>query len=99
MLKEKAKPSKLARMATCLRAIMLLVGSVACLAACSSSSSINNPATTFSPTPASQSAASKAADRLTSAATPGNGAYKIGPLDVLDVAVFGVPELAKTVQV
>jgi polysaccharide biosynthesis/export protein len=32
-------------------------------------------------------------------AIPGNDAYKIGPLDVLDVTVFKVPELSKTVQV
>ena len=29
----------------------------------------------------------------------GNKAYKIGPLDVLDVTVFKVPDLSKTVQV
>jgi hypothetical protein len=29
----------------------------------------------------------------------GNEAYKIGPLDVLDVTVFKVPDLSKTVQV
>src|SRR5262245_43851654 len=28
-----------------------------------------------------------------------NGAYAIGPLDVLDISVFQVPELTKTVQV
>jgi polysaccharide export outer membrane protein len=31
--------------------------------------------------------------------TPRNDAYKIGPLDVLDVTVFKVPDLSKTVQV
>ena len=45
------------------------------------------------------SAASQAADALTSVAKPGSRAYKIGPLDVLDVTVFKVPDLAKTVQV
>ena len=44
-------------------------------------------------------AAAEAADKLTSAATPGNSSYKIGPLDVLDVQVFNVPDLTKTVQV
>ena len=29
----------------------------------------------------------------------GNGAYKIGPSDVLDISVFQVPELTKSVQV
>jgi polysaccharide biosynthesis/export protein len=41
----------------------------------------------------------KAADILTSVATPGTTAYKIGPLDVLDISVFKVPELSKSVQV
>lgn len=36
---------------------------------------------------------------LTAAATPGNNAYKIGPQDVLDISVFQVPELQRTVQV
>jgi polysaccharide biosynthesis/export protein len=31
--------------------------------------------------------------------TPGNTAYKIGPEDVLDVSVFKVPELSRSVQV
>ena len=31
--------------------------------------------------------------------TPGNTAYKIGPQDVLDVSVFKVPELSRSVQV
>jgi polysaccharide biosynthesis/export protein len=44
-------------------------------------------------------AASEAADKLTSVAKPGNAAYKIGPLDVLDVTVFKVPDLAKQMQV
>jgi polysaccharide biosynthesis/export protein len=59
-------------------------------------------ATAFAPTgnaPARSVAAAEAADKLTSAAKPGNAAYKIGPLDVLDVSVFKVPDLAKTVQV
>ena len=41
----------------------------------------------------------RAPDAPTSAATPVNGAYKIGPLDVLDISVFQVPELTKSVQV
>jgi polysaccharide export outer membrane protein len=42
---------------------------------------------------------------LASAAAPGSSppprgaAYKIGPLDVLDISVFKVPELSKSVQV
>ena len=56
----------------------------------------------FNPTAASgvhAAAALQAADKLTSAATPGSGGYQIGPLDVLDVSVFKVPDLTKTVQV
>lgn len=37
--------------------------------------------------------------QFTSAATPGNSAYRIGPLDVLDVTVFKVPDLSRSVQV
>jgi polysaccharide export outer membrane protein len=59
--------------------------------------------TAFAPTtatpPQSSTAASQAADKLTSVAKPGNSAYKIGPLDVLEVTVFKVPDLTKTVQV
>src|SRR3984957_11290159 len=56
----------------------------------------------FNPTAASavhSTAALQAADKLTSVATPGSGRYQIGPLDVLDVSVFKVPDLTKTVQV
>jgi polysaccharide export outer membrane protein len=55
----------------------------------------------FAPTgPAVNSAtASQAADALTAVAKPGNAAYKIGPLDVLDISVFKVPDLNKEVQV
>src|SRR5262249_49196676 len=41
----------------------------------------------------------QAADTLTSVAKPGNGAYKIGPLDVLSISVFKVPDLDKSMQV
>jgi polysaccharide export outer membrane protein len=41
----------------------------------------------------------RAADKLTSAATPGNSGYKIGPLDVVEFSVFKVPELTRTAQV
>jgi polysaccharide export outer membrane protein len=39
------------------------------------------------------------ADAVMKAATPGNSAYKIGPLDVLDVTVFKVKDLESRVQV
>jgi len=56
---------------------------------------------TFAPTAAAvhSAPAAEVAAKLTSAGTPGSNAYKIGPLDVLDVAVFKVPDLSKTVQV
>jgi polysaccharide biosynthesis/export protein len=41
----------------------------------------------------------KQVDALAAVATPGSTAYKIGPLDVLEITVFKVPELSKTVQV
>jgi polysaccharide biosynthesis/export protein len=40
-----------------------------------------------------------AAKALTAAAMPGSNAYKIGPQDVLDISVFQVPDLQRTVQV
>lgn len=39
------------------------------------------------------------ADGFVAVTTPGNTAYKIGPEDVLDVSVFKVPELSRSVQV
>jgi polysaccharide biosynthesis/export protein len=41
----------------------------------------------------------RAADALAAVTTPGDSAYKIGPLDVLDISVFQAPELSKTVEV
>src|ERR1700682_1099880 len=66
----------------------------------SSESATAAPAT-FTPTAGAvhSATAAEAAAKLTSAGTPGSNAYKIGPLDVLDVAVFKVPDLSKTVQV
>jgi polysaccharide biosynthesis/export protein len=48
---------------------------------------------------AHSTAASQAADKLTSAATVGSSAYMIGPSDVLDISVYQAPDLTKTVQV
>jgi polysaccharide biosynthesis/export protein len=47
----------------------------------------------------SDPSAARAADALAAAATPGASAYKIGPLDVIDISVFQAPELSKTVEV
>ncbi len=44
-------------------------------------------------------AARKSAASLVAAAKPGSSGYKIGPLDVLEVSVFKVPDLSKSVQV
>lgn len=69
-------------------------GSVASLSSMSTEGS-------FSPTgsPQSTAAAAKAAEKLTSAAQAGSNAYMIGPTDVLDISVYQVPDLTKTVQV
>ena len=39
------------------------------------------------------------AAELTSMSNPTNAGYKIGPMDVVEVSVFQVPELSKTIQV
>lgn len=49
--------------------------------------------------PAATESTRTTAASLTAVATPGSTAYKIGPLDVLEVSVFKVPELSKSVQV
>lgn len=43
--------------------------------------------------------ARKAAKDLTASATPGNGAYLVGPLDLLEITVYKVPDLTRSVQV
>lgn len=55
----------------------------------------------FAPTSAAHAdpAVVQEADQLTSGGTPGNSGYKVGPMDVLEVSVFGVPDLTKEVQV
>ena len=55
---------------------------------------------TLGETAAAPPSSSKAAtDSFIAVTTPGNTAYKIGPEDVVDVSVFKVPELSKSVQV
>lgn len=49
--------------------------------------------------PEARKAASSAANTFVAASAPGNTAYKIGPLDVIEVSVFQVPELSRAVQV
>jgi len=43
--------------------------------------------------------AARAAESIASMSTPGTQAYRIGPLDILDISVYQVPDLSKTVQV
>jgi polysaccharide biosynthesis/export protein len=73
------------------------------LGGCGGSSNYSNLQSngSFVATPAAEHSAglAQAADKFTAVATPGNGAYKIGPLDVLDVQVFQVPDLTRSVQV
>ena len=74
-----------------------------CLGGCGGSSNYSNLESngSFAATPAAErtGALAQAADKFTAVATPGNSAYKIGPLDVLDVQVFQVPDLTRSVQV
>jgi polysaccharide biosynthesis/export protein len=56
------------------------------------------PAAASKDRPAS-TGATKVAETMTASATPGNNAYKVGALDVLDISVFKAPELSKSVQV
>lgn len=49
--------------------------------------------------PSRLAATSRSAEELTAPATPGSHSYKIGPQDVLEISVFKVPELSKSVQV
>lgn len=44
-------------------------------------------------------AATRVADGLTAAASPGNAGYKIGPQDMLEFSVFKAPELQRVAQV
>jgi polysaccharide export outer membrane protein len=74
--------------------VALILACAAWLGGCGGSLSSNIQQNSFATTPAAQSAA-----KLTASATPGNSAYKIGPLDVLSVQVFKVPDLTKDVQV
>ena len=77
---------------------MRLMICLGCLGGCAGSSENNG---SFLPTPAAEHSAAlaRAADKYTAVATPGNSFYKIGPLDVLDVQVFQVPDLTRSVQV
>lgn len=57
------------------------------------------PAETSHPAISLGETESRQAAELTSMSNPANAGYKIGPMDVVEVSVFQVPELSKTVQV
>jgi polysaccharide export outer membrane protein len=86
-----------------LGAVATLVICLGGLGGCGASSNYSNLDSngSFVATPAAErtAALAQAADKFTAVATPGNSAYKIGPLDVLDVQVFQVPDLTRSVQV
>lgn len=94
-------------------AMLLLVACSSGLGGCSGSS-LNNefelmqaeqkPASglvtgTATAAPAGAVRMPQGAETITASATPGSTAYKIGPADVLDISVYKVPELARTVLV
>lgn len=72
----------------------MIMACAVCLSGCGGSLSNNISQGSFAATPAAEAAA-----KLTASATPGNSGYRIGPLDILDVQVFKVPDLTKSVQV
>ncbi len=73
---------------------MVLIMWAAGLGGCGGSFSSSISPNSFATTPAAEAAA-----KLTAAGTRGSSSYKIGPLDVLDISVFNVPDMSKTVQV
>jgi polysaccharide export outer membrane protein len=62
------------------------------------SDGVSPPKNAFA-SPAQEAVVRKVALSATSMSDPSSKAYKVGPLDVLDVTVFKVPELSKSVQV
>ena len=87
-----------------LTAVLLIVG-LALLSACGNSLINELPPIEGAGSSPAQAASQKPVrlpsegEAFSSAATPGSVAYRIGHQDVLDIAVFMVPELSKTVQV
>lgn len=77
-----------------MRSAAMIMACAVCLSGCGGSLSNNISQGSFAATPAAEAAA-----KLTASATPGNSGYRIGPLDILDVQVFKVPDLTKSVQV
>ncbi|MBI1649594.1 sugar transporter [Hyphomicrobium sulfonivorans] len=62
-------------------------------AAAAGGSTVGSPALSDSPVRV------EGVDRLMASATPGSSGYKVGPQDVLEISVFKVPELSRSVQV
>lgn len=67
-----------------------------------SPSGLNPPGssrTTGGVAPATTDSLHDSAEAIAAVSTPGAGTYKIGPQDVVEISVFKVPELSKSVQV
>lgn len=76
----------------------------AALSSTGSDAALKSPAQTVTGTVGSTTsqpvvAARRAAQSYATAVAPGGASYRIGPLDVVEVSVFKVPELSKVLQV
>jgi len=60
---------------------------------------VGQPASAYADTSGSHAVVASMADALSSESSAGNSTYKIGALDVVEVTVFQVPDLSKTMQV
>ena len=82
----------------------LLLGGLSLLVGCNGAAS-SSDASALAPGPRSAAAnpdaaaVSRAVTPFLDAAAPGAKSYRVGPQDVLDITVFMVPELTKSVQV
>ena len=57
------------------------------------------PETRAARPPVRDASVTQTVNSLAAVSTPGSRAYRIGPLDVLDISVFQAPDLSKTVEV
>ena len=66
----------------------------------SANAAATEPASLSTPSDAAAKAAlSNLHDRVSAAATPGNSGYLLGPRDVINIDVFKVPDLTRSVQI
>jgi polysaccharide biosynthesis/export protein len=93
------QPLKQASQPVALQANQTAANAVAATTIANKSADKTIPVTTATTKGPAASSATKIAETLTASATPGNNAYKVGALDVLDISVFKAPELSKSVQV